>query len=112
MFTHQHHLRPLLRPEHYTSEAQYRTELRHLFHPAWHPLAAKSELARPGDFLTFDLLETPILIRNFDGQLRAFLNVCAHRHSKLTDRPCGNIEKFHCQYHGWQYDVDGNHATI
>ena len=39
MFTHQHHLRHLLRPDQYTSEEQYRAELRHLFPPAWHPLA-------------------------------------------------------------------------
>ena len=92
MFTNQHHLKHLLRPHHYTSEEQYRAELRHLFQPAWHPLAATSELARPGDFLTFDLLETPIIVRNFDGELRAFLNVCPHRHSRLTDEPRGRAE--------------------
>ncbi len=112
MFIHQHHLRHLLRPEHYTSEDQYRAELRHLFLPAWHPVATVNELARPGDFITFDLLETPILIRNFDGELRAFLNVCPHRHSRLTDRPCGNAERLRCQYHGWEYQADGRTAKI
>ena len=58
----------------------------------WHPLAVKSDLAKPGDFLTLDLLETPILIRNFDGELRAFLNVCPHRHSRLTNKSKGNTE--------------------
>lgn len=112
MFTNQHHLKHLLRPEHYTSEEHYKAELRHLFHPAWHPLAVKSQLARPGDFLTFDLLETPIIIRNFDGELRAFLNVCPHRHSRLTDRPCGNTEKLRCQYHGWEFNKDGGTGKI
>ena len=112
MFTHQHHLRHLLRPEHYTSEEQYCAELRHLFHPAWHPLAVKADLAKPGDFLTFDLLETPILIRNFDGELRAFLNVCPHRHSKLTEKPRGNAERLRCQYHGWEYNADGHTGKI
>src|SRR5262245_5193669 len=112
MFTNQHHLQHLLRPYHYTSEEHYRTELRHLFQPAWHPLAVRSELSRPGDFLTFDLLETPILIRNFDGQLRAFLNVCPHRHSRLTDKPRGNTERLRCQYHGWEYNADGHTGKI
>ena len=112
MFTNQHHLRHLLRPYHYASEEHYRAELRHLFQPAWHPLAVKSDLARPGDFLTFDLLETPILIRNFDGELRAFLNVCPHRHSRLTDRPRGNAEKLKCQYHGWEFNKDGGTGKI
>lgn len=112
MFTHQNHLEHLLRPEHYTSERQYRADLRHLFLPAWHPLATVQELARPGDFLTFDLLETPILIRNFDGELRAFLNVCPHRHSKLTERPRGNTKQLRCQYHGWEFNKDGGTGKI
>lgn len=112
MFIHQHHLRHLLRPEHYTSEAQYRAELRHLFLPAWHPVAVRGDLARPGDFLTLDLLETPLLLRNFDGQLRAFLNVCPHRHSKLTEKPCGNTERLRCQYHGWEFQEDGRTGKI
>ncbi len=112
MFTNQHHLRHLLRPDQYSSEEQYRAELRHLFLPAWHPLAVKGDLARSGDFLTFDLLETPILIRNFDGELRAFLNVCPHRHSKLTEKPRGNTEKLRCQYHGWEYNADGHTGKI
>ena len=44
MFTNQHHLRHVLRPDQYTSEEQYRAELRHLFQPAWHPLATIGEL--------------------------------------------------------------------
>ncbi|HEX4612494.1 MAG TPA: aromatic ring-hydroxylating dioxygenase subunit alpha [Urbifossiella sp.] len=112
MFTHQTHLRHLLRPDQYTSEAQYRAELRHLFRPAWHPLAAVGELARPGDFLTFDLLDTPVLVRNFGGDLRAFLNVCPHRHSRLTDRVGGNTERLRCRYHGWEFNRDGGTGKI
>lgn len=112
MFTHDHHLRHLLRPEHYTSEAQHRAELRHLFDTAWHPLATVHDLAKPGDFLTFDLLETPILLRNCDGELRAFLNVCPHRHSRLTDKARGNSLPFRCQYHGWEFNKDGRTGKI
>jgi phenylpropionate dioxygenase-like ring-hydroxylating dioxygenase large terminal subunit len=112
MFTHETHLRHLLRPDQYTSEEQYRAELRHLFLPAWHPLGTIRDLARPGDFLTFDLLETPILIRNFDGEPRAFLNVCPHRHSKLTEKPRGNTPKLRCRYHGWEFNGDGRTGRI
>ena len=112
MFTHQTHLRHLLRPDQYVTDAQYRAELRHLFRPAWHPVATVHDLARPGDFLTLDLLETPILLRNFDGRLRAFLNVCPHRHSKLTDQPRGSADALRCQYHGWEYDANGRTGKI
>jgi choline monooxygenase len=112
MFTNQHHLRHLLRPEQYTSEAQHRLELRHLFQPAWHPLCTLGDLAKPGDFLTFDLMETPIILRNFDGELRAFLNVCPHRHTRLTDKAKGHSETLRCQYHGWEYNKDGSTGKI
>jgi len=112
MFTNQHHLRHVLRPDQYTSEEQYGAELRHLFLPAWHPIATTTDLARPGDFLTLDLLETPILVRNFDGELRAFLNVCPHRHSLLTEKPRGRTENLKCQYHGWEFDKTGHTGRI
>jgi choline monooxygenase len=112
MFTHQHHLRHLLGPYHYTAEEQYRAELRHLFLPAWHPVAVAADLARPGSFVTMDLLERPFLIRNFDGELRAFLNVCPHRHSQLTVEPRGCSERLRCRYHGWEFDRDGHTGKI
>ncbi|MBW3598215.1 MAG: aromatic ring-hydroxylating dioxygenase subunit alpha [Planctomycetes bacterium] len=112
MFTHQHHLRYLLRSEHYTSESHYRTELERLFRPAWHPVAAASQLARPGDFITFELFGTPILLRNMDGELCCFLNVCPHRHARLSDRPKGRSPTLRCQFHGWEYQKDGRTARI
>src|SRR6059058_5877800 len=101
MFIHQSQLQPLLRPDQNYSEEQYRAELRHLFLPAWHPVATTGELARPGSFVTLNLLDTPFLVRNFDGELRAFLNVCPHRHSQLTVEPRGRSERLRCRYHGW-----------
>jgi phenylpropionate dioxygenase-like ring-hydroxylating dioxygenase large terminal subunit len=112
MFIHKHNLRHLLRPDQYVSEAQYRDELRHLFWPAWHLVATTHDLARPGDFLSFDLLEQPVLLRNMDGELRAFLNVCPHRHCQLTSAPRGRSEQLRCQYHGWEFKADGRTGRI
>jgi choline monooxygenase len=112
MFIHQSQLRHLLKPEQYFSEEQHRAEQRHIFPNAWHPIATVHDLAKHGDFLTIDLLETPLLIRNFEGELRAFLNVCPHRHSKLTDLNKGNCDRFRCQYHGWEFNKDGRTGQI
>lgn len=112
MFINQNQLQHLLRPDQYYSESQYRAELRHVFHPAWHPVASKQELARPGDFLASELFETPLLLRNFDGEVRAFLNVCPHRHSRLTNKSRGNAERLRCQYHGWEFNKDGRTGHI
>ena len=112
MFVHQNQLEHLLRPSDYYSPEQYERELERLFRPAWFVAAAKAELARPGDFVTLDLLGRPLIVRNFAGELRAFLNVCAHRHCKLTHQPQGRSEKLQCQYHGWEYKADGYTAHI
>lgn len=112
MFIHQNQLCHLLRPDQYYSEAQHRSEQRHLFQTAWHPLATVHDLAKPGDFITVNILDTPLLVRNFAGELRAFLNVCPHRHSRLTDEKKGNTERLRCQYHGWEFTQDGKTGQI
>ena len=112
MFVHQSQLRHLLRPDQYVSDDQHRTELDRLFLPVWHPVASEAELPRSGDYLTMTLFGKPLLLRNVDGTIRAYLNVCAHRHSALTDKCRGHSERFHCQYHGWEYAADGRTAKI
>ncbi len=79
---------------------------------AWHFVGTVDQLARPGDFLTLSLLGREIQIRNFDGNLRAYMNVCAHRHCLLTSQPAGNSPTMRCQYHGWEYGPDGRTRKI
>jgi choline monooxygenase len=112
MFIHQHQLEYLLRSEDYHSEEQFRTEIDRLFLPAWHLVCTKAELPRDGDFLTMDLFDRPLLVRNFGGEYFAFENVCAHRHCLLTTLPRGNSPKLRCQYHGWEYDQHGRTGRI
>src|SRR5262245_30958760 len=112
MFVHQHRLRSLLRPEHYTSADHHRLELDRLFRPAWHPVGVAAQLARPGHFLTLDLLGTPVLVRNCGGELRAFLDACPHRHGRLTDRPGGRPLRPRCRDHGREFDADGRTGRI
>ncbi len=69
-----------------------------------------SKLAKPGDFVTHDLLGLPILVlRDTDGSLRAFLNVCRHRGAKLVwDKAGCGKRAFTCPYHAWSYDLRGS----
>jgi phenylpropionate dioxygenase-like ring-hydroxylating dioxygenase large terminal subunit len=76
--------------------------------PAFVGFSAKLE--KPGDYLTHDLLGLPILVlRDHDGVLRAFLNVCRHRGAKLVWEKggCGR-RAFTCPYHAWSYDLRGS----
>jgi phenylpropionate dioxygenase-like ring-hydroxylating dioxygenase large terminal subunit len=112
MFVHQSQLEHLLTPEHYRSELYYQTELKQLFVPGWHCVATRADLPRRGDFLTIDLFGHPLQLRNIDGTIHAFLNVCAHRHCLLTHEARGSDPHFRCQYHGWEYTAEGKTARI
>jgi choline monooxygenase len=112
MFSSTHSLRHLLRPEHYYADSHSRLELDQLFRPAWQFVCACSEIPRDGDFLTMELLGTPLLVRNSNGQCLAYENVCTHRHCLLTDQSTGHQPQLRCQYHGWEFDDDGRTAKI
>lgn len=112
MFVHKNQLEYQLRPVHYTSAEQYRREVERLFQPAWHPIAVAAEMPKSGDFVTRELLGQPVLVRNYDGEYHAFLNVCAHRHCLLTSECSGNSPTIRCQYHGWEFDKTGNTGRI
>jgi nitrite reductase/ring-hydroxylating ferredoxin subunit len=65
------------------------------------------DLARDGDFITHRPLRSAPLDPPIGGRVRAFLNVCAHRHAKLTGEKSGRCDRLRCQYHGWEYDEEG-----
>ncbi len=110
-FLSQGSLEHLLKPFQYYSAEQHLSEMR-LLQTCWQLVGTTSQLANPGDFLTCELLGVPIQLRNFKGSLRAFSNVCAHRHCLLTDKTCGNSQSMRCQYHGWEYGSSGRPCKI
>jgi phenylpropionate dioxygenase-like ring-hydroxylating dioxygenase large terminal subunit len=91
----------------YTDPAHLEREQAELFrkHPLFMGFAR--DWPEPGSYSTDDHAGVPILIsRGRDGVLRAFLNVCRHRGSKVVDG-CGKARVFSCPYHAWTYDLSG-----
>lgn len=80
-----------------------------------HPLilGMTADLPKVGDFFTNDFTGRPILVvRDKDGKVNAFLNVCRHRGAKLATadlaQGCARAgASFVCPYHGWAYGLDG-----
>ena len=52
--------------------------------------------------------ESVIVVRNRDGVLQAFLNVCRHRGARLCSEATGQLNgSIQCHYHAWTYGLDG-----
>ncbi|MDJ0656534.1 MAG: aromatic ring-hydroxylating dioxygenase subunit alpha [Xanthomonadales bacterium] len=73
-----------------------------------------SQVAEPGDYMVHEDLGTSYLIvRGRDGTLRAFLNYCQHRGTRLVQKASGSsAQRFTCPYHAWSYDIQGRLASV
>jgi Rieske 2Fe-2S family protein len=96
--------------EHLTSEAVFRAERERIFSRSWLLAGHVSELAEAGSYLLFEQGRGSVaVLRDRDGGLRAFHNVCRHRGSRLCLEPRGQLGKvIRCPYHAWSYGLDGS----
>jgi len=64
----------------YTDPEILALEREKLFGAEWICLGRADELPQPGDFITFQLCDEPVVaIRGDDGRIRVLSNVCRHR---------------------------------
>lgn len=92
----------------YVDPDQWEAEMELVFKRVPLLLAFTSEMPNPGDYKAMDAIGLPILIsRDKAGNVRAFLNVCAHRGAPVATEGHGNCARFTCKYHGWTYGQDG-----
>ncbi len=95
-------------PDVYTSAEFLERELKDIFAHEWICAGRVSTLAKPGDFITYELAGQPVVIvRGRDGTLNAMSNVCRHRMSTLLEGS-GHVRYIVCPYHAWTYNLDGS----
>lgn len=102
----------LLAPKAYFCRDHFTDEKQRLLEPAWHLAGTLADLKEHGDFVTLDLLGRAIQLRNFDGEVVALSNVCAHRHCLLREASRGSDRGLVCPYHGWEFGPDGRTRRI
>ena len=91
----------------YCSDEVFEVERERLFQGSWFCVGRAEELPGAGSFVAVDVAgESILIVRDADGTLRAFLNVCRHRGSQLC-QGSGSVGAIRCPYHAWSYGLDG-----
>ncbi|MGV8985127.1 MAG: aromatic ring-hydroxylating oxygenase subunit alpha [Cypionkella sp.] len=91
----------------YTDPDLLALEREKLFGTEWICVGRADELPEPGDFITFQLCDEPLVaIRGDDGKIRVLSNVCRHR-GAIIATGSGHAQRLVCPYHHWSYDRSG-----
>jgi phenylpropionate dioxygenase-like ring-hydroxylating dioxygenase large terminal subunit len=92
----------------YTSREFFEREWEQMWTRVWLLLGRESELANPGDWQMEEVgRESLLMVRQDDGSVKAFYNVCQHRGNRLVFHDQGTAEHFVCAYHGWAWHTSG-----
>lgn len=75
---------------------------RRLIDEFWHPIAHRSELASPRDFVRTRIGGEEAVAFHDGENVIVFDNLCPHRGARIFDGEAGNA-RFLCRYHGWSY---------
>jgi choline monooxygenase len=93
----------------YRDPALFERERREIFAKNWMLFSWSGRLREPGDYVTGAVAGYPVFaMRDDEGRVRAFHNVCRHRGAQLLSEPSGHCGKLVvCPYHSWSYKRDG-----
>ncbi len=97
-----------LDPGYYTDAEMFDRARDQLFHRSWQFACHASVVPEPGDRHPFSIIDQDlIVVRQKDGSLRCFYNVCQHRGHTLVKEACRK-RFIVCPYHSWSYNLDGS----
>ena len=90
-----------------------RLETERILMPSWQIVCHVNAIPQPGDFVTFDLgTHGVVALRDSQGEIRAFHNVCRHRGARILDGNGHCPGAITCPYHGWSYRLTGELRAV
>ncbi|MGP0089801.1 MAG: aromatic ring-hydroxylating oxygenase subunit alpha [Xanthobacteraceae bacterium] len=97
----------------YTDPAILAAEMEKIFSKCWLYVGHDSELAKPDQFITRQVAGRGVIfLRDRDGNIRCFLNICPHRGAQICRHREGKARNFSCLYHGWTFENTGRAVSI
>ncbi|MFT6408960.1 MAG: Rieske 2Fe-2S family protein [Arenicella sp.] len=92
----------------YKDQDIYQAELDHLFLKHWIFAGHTSQIPKIGSYITLNFdSESIIVVRSNEQQIKAHINICRHRGSRLCVEDSGTNKHFTCPYHAWSYSLNG-----
>ena len=93
----------------YTSPAWQKLEFERLFARSWFVAGFVQDVPEPGDAMPVEAFGIPLLVlRDLDGGVRVFHNVCRRRRTVLVTGKCAGLRRLAGPCRGWTYDLDGS----
>jgi phenylpropionate dioxygenase-like ring-hydroxylating dioxygenase large terminal subunit len=93
---------------HYIDPATFAEESEAVLKSTWAGLAVGADVPNLGDAKPIQFLGMPLLlIRDKDGELRVFENICRHRGMQLLHEAKTIEGAIRCPYHSWCYSTKG-----
>jgi phenylpropionate dioxygenase-like ring-hydroxylating dioxygenase large terminal subunit len=104
----------IIDPRRYRDPQESVREWEKMWSKVWTMAGVASDIPNAGDWFKYDLgKESFIVVRQDDGEIKAFYNVCPHRGNQIVRADFGKVSKcFSCAFHGWRYDKDGSLVEI
>src|SRR5437773_6656396 len=94
--------------QYFVSDEIFRQEQEQLFSKQWILVGHQSQIVRNGDYFVAEVNdESLIVVRDKNGRIHGFFNVCRHRGTRLKEEACGHASAIQCPYHAWTYRLDG-----
>jgi phenylpropionate dioxygenase-like ring-hydroxylating dioxygenase large terminal subunit len=96
----------------YSSAAHFEDELRAVWRREWICVGDVGDMPSAGSWRSVAVGGMPVLlVRDREGALRGFVNVCRHRGAPLCEHgEAGSGAALSCPYHAWLYRLDGTLA--
>src|SRR5437870_4173756 len=97
-----------LEQKYFVSPEIFAEEKEKIFSRQWVLVGHQSQIAEAGNYFTAEVSgESFIIIRDKQGAIHGFYNVCRHRGSRLIENRNGQCAAIQCPYHAWTYALDG-----
>lgn len=93
--------------ERYFDPAWHRREVDRLWSRTWQFACREEQIPEPGDMLPYDIVDrSAIVVRSQDGEIRAFVNSCTHRGTRLCSS-FTSLSEIRCPYHAFTWNLEG-----